>query len=208
MSDFSDAYKVTSTDRADKGVTGLPDTPGLSTGDMQARFDSLGNLAIDKFNAMLEAATDTVTNDGEKFPTSKAIVAYVSAMGGGDMVKAVYDTDDDGVVDNSEQLNGHGEEYYRNQYEITLPTSGYTSGSVTIWGESLTLYSIVISTDKDGNPLTNFTSGMTEDYPINVSGSQTDFNKLYAFSIGNGNVTFYLTSAPSTAFNVLIKEAI
>lgn len=93
-------------------------------------------------------------------------------------------------------------------YEIELPTTGYTSGTFTIWGESFTGYSITISSDHNGNPLTNFTSGMTEDYPINVSGSQTDFNKLYAFSIGNGNVTFYLTSAPSTAFNVLIKEAI
>lgn len=93
-------------------------------------------------------------------------------------------------------------------YIITLPTTGYTEGTWTIQDESFSGYNIVISTDKDGNPLTNFTSGMTEDYPINVSGSQTDFNKLYAFSIGNGNVTFYLTSAPSTAFNVLIKEAI
>ena len=93
-------------------------------------------------------------------------------------------------------------------YEIELPTTGYTSGTFTIWGESFTGYSITISSDHNGNPLTNFTSGMTEDYPINVSGSQTDFNKLYAFSIGSGNVTFYLTSAPSTAFNVLIKEAI
>ena len=93
-------------------------------------------------------------------------------------------------------------------YEIELPTTGYTSGTFTIWGESFTGYSITISSDHNGNPLTNFTSGMTEDYPINVSGSQTDFNKLYAFSIGTGNVTFYLTSAPSTAFNVLIKEAI
>ena len=93
-------------------------------------------------------------------------------------------------------------------YEIELPTTGYTSGTFTIWGESFAGYSITISSDHNGNPLTNFTSGMTEDYPINVSGSQTDFNKLYAFSIGNGNVTFYLTSAPSTAFNVLIKEAI
>ena len=93
-------------------------------------------------------------------------------------------------------------------YEIELPTTGYTSGTFTIWGESFTGYSITISSDHNGNPLTNFTSGMTEDYPINVSGSQTDFNKLYAFSIGNGNVTFYLTSAPSTSFNVLIKEAI
>ena len=93
-------------------------------------------------------------------------------------------------------------------YEIELPTTGYTSGTFTIWGESFTGYSITISSDHNGNPLTNFTSGMTEDYPINVSGSQTDFNILYAFSIGNGIVTFYLTSAPSTAFNVLIKEAI
>ena len=93
-------------------------------------------------------------------------------------------------------------------YEIELPTTGYTSGTFTIWGESFTGYSITISSDHNGNPLTNFTSGMTEDYPINVSGSQTDFNKLYAFSIGNGNVTFYLTATPSSSFRVLIKEAI
>lgn len=93
-------------------------------------------------------------------------------------------------------------------YEIELPTTGYTSGTFTIWGESFTGYSITISSDHNGNPLTNFTSGMNGDYPINISGSNMDFSKLYAFSIGNGNVTFYLTSAPSTAFNVLIKEAI
>lgn len=93
-------------------------------------------------------------------------------------------------------------------YEITLPTTGYTSGTFTIWGESFTGYSITISSDHNGNPLTNFTSGMTEDYPINVSGSATDFKKLYAFDIGNNNITFYMTAVPSSAFNVLIKEAI
>lgn len=93
-------------------------------------------------------------------------------------------------------------------YEIELPTTGYTSGTFTIWGESFTGYSITISSDHNGNPLTNFTSGMTADYPINISGSNSDFAKLYAFEIGSGNVTFYMTSAPSTAFNVLIKEAI
>lgn len=91
---------------------------------------------------------------------------------------------------------------------FTLPTSGYTSGSVSIWGETLTLYSITLDRDKDGYYINDFVSGMMEDYPVNVDGSAADFNKLYAFSIGNGNVTFYLTSAPSTAFNVLIKEAI
>ena len=91
---------------------------------------------------------------------------------------------------------------------FTLPTSGYTSGSVTIWGDTLTLYSITLDRDKDGYYINDFVSGMIEDYPVNVDGSAADFNKLYAFSIGSGNVTFYLTSAPSTAFNVLIKEAI
>jgi hypothetical protein len=208
MGDFQDSYKITSADRAGKGVTGLPDTPGLSTGDMQARFDSLGNLSIDKFNAVVDSVGDTITNDGLKLPTMKAIVAYVSAMGGGDMTKAVYDTDDDGVVDNSKLFDGKSVTDFINEYVITCPTSGYTSESVTIWGDTKTLAKIVISADKDGNPLTNFHSGMKEDYALNISGSASDFSKLYAHEIGEGEVTFYFTSAPTTAFNVLIREAV
>ena len=208
MGDFQDAYKITSADRAGKGVTGLPDTPGLSTGDMQARFDSLGNLSIDKFNAVVDSVGDTITNDGLKLPTMKAIVAYVSVMGGGDMTKAVYDTDDDGVVDNSKLFDGKPVTDFINEYVITCPTSGYTSESVTIWGDTKTLEKIVISADKDGNPLTNFHSGMKEDYALNISGSASDFSKLYAHEIGEGEVTFYFTSAPTTAFNVLIREAV
>jgi hypothetical protein len=208
MGNYQDTYKIKNSDRTGKGVTGLPDTPGLSTGDMQARFDSLGNLAIDKFNNMVDSVGDAVTNDDTKLPTMKAIVDYVVSMGGGDMTKAIYDTDNNGVVDNSEALNGHAETYFRNQYELTLPTSGYTDDTVTIWGESKAVKVITLTTDKDGATLDNFTSGMNEDYPVNISGSSADFAKLYAFEIGNQSVTFYMTDAPSTAFNVIIKEAI
>lgn len=208
MGDFQDAYKISSADRSGKGVTGLPDTPGLSTGDMQARFDSLGNLAIDKFNNLVDAVNDIVTNDPTKIPTMKAIVDYVISMGGGDMTKAVYDTDDDGVVDNSEALNGHGETYYRNQYTLSCPTSGYTEESVDIWGDTKTLQTIILTTDKDGATLDNFSSGMKADYPMNVNASFEDFKKLYAFAIGDQSVTLYFTEAPSTSFNVVIKEAI
>lgn len=207
MGDFQDAYKISSADRAGKGVTGLPDTPGLSTGDMQARFDSLGNLSIDKFNALVEAVGDTVTNDTTKLPTMAAIVAYVVSMGGGDMVKAVYDTNDDGVVEDSDKLAGHGPLYYRNQYVITCPTSGYMDEAVTVAGVSKTLKAIEISTDKDGNPLTNFTSGMNEDFPLDISNS-ADFGKLYCYEILTGKVKLYFTSAPTNAFNVLIREAV
>lgn len=208
MGNFQDAYKISSADRVNKGVTGLPDTPGLSTGDMQARFDSLANLSIDKFNTMLDSVGDTVVDDDTKLPTMAAIVDYVVAMGGGDMTKAVYDTDDDGVVDNSEQLNGHGETYYRNQYTLTCPTTGYTSESVDVWGTTKTLQTIILTTDKDGATLDNFASGMKADYPMNVDASLEEFKKLYAFAIGDQAVTLYFTEVPTASFHVVIKEAI
>lgn len=207
MGDFQDTYKITSADRTGKGVTGLPDTPGLSTGDMQTRFDSLGNLAIDKFNALVEAVGDTITNDTTKLPTMAAIVAYVVAMGGGDMTKAIYDTDDDGIVDNSEALEGHNSLYFKNQYSITLPTSGYTEETVTIWGETKTMQVLEITADKDGNPLTNFSAGMIADYPVNLTGTLDDFKKLYAVEIGATKVTVYCEEAPTASLNVLIREA-
>ena len=206
MGNFQDAYKISSADRTGKGVTGLPDTPGLSTGDMQARFDSLGNLAIDKFNNVVDNVGDVISNDDTKLPTMKAIVDYVVSMGGGDMTKAVYDTDDDGVVDNSEALEGHNALYFKNQYDITLPTSGYTEESVTIWGETKTMQVLTITSDKDGNPLTNFASDMIADYPINLTGTLEDFKKLYAVEIGLARVTVYCEEAPSTSLNVRIKE--
>ena len=207
MGNFQDAYKISSADRSGKGVTGLPDTPGLSTGDMQARFDSLGNLAIDKFNAVVDAVGDVISNDDTKLPTMAAIVAYVTMMGGGDMMKAVYDTDDDGIVDNSEALEGHNAVYFKNQYAITLPTSGYTEESVTIWGETKTLQVLTITADVDSNPLTNFATDMVADYPVNLTGTLEDFKKLYAVEIGSASVTVYLEEAPTTALNVLIREA-
>jgi hypothetical protein len=207
MGTFQDTYKITSADRADKGVTGLPDTPGLSTGDMQARFDSLGNLSTDKFNALVECVGGGITNDDTKLPTMADIVAYVVAMGGGDMTKAVYDTDDDGVVDNSEALEGHNALYFKNQYVITLPTAGYTEEEVTIWGETKTMQVMEITSDKDGNPLTNFAADMIADYPVNVTGTLEDFKKLYAVEIGASKVTVYCEEVPTASLNVMIKEA-
>lgn len=94
-------------------------------------------------------------------------------------------------------------------YILTIPTSGYSTVSKNIWNTGAKNYqAITISVDVNGNPLTNFHSGMKEDYPINIDGSQSDFGKLYAFEIGEGQVTFYFTSAPSSAFNVLIREAV
>ena len=47
----------------------------------------------------IESVENTVHDEESEIPTGKAIVAYVSHMGGGDMAKATYDRNDDGVAD-------------------------------------------------------------------------------------------------------------
>lgn len=50
--------KITDEDRAGKGNVGQPDTPGLTTAEMQEVMDSLPNLAIDKFNELIDALNE------------------------------------------------------------------------------------------------------------------------------------------------------
>lgn len=49
--------KITTQDRTGKGNVGLPDTPALTTAEMQEQMDSLANLMIDKFNDFIDALT-------------------------------------------------------------------------------------------------------------------------------------------------------
>lgn len=51
--------KITDEDRSGKGNVGQPDTPGLTTAEMQEVMDSLPNLAIDKFNELIDALNET-----------------------------------------------------------------------------------------------------------------------------------------------------
>ena len=50
---------ITDADREGKGNVGQPDTPALTTTEMQEQMDSLPNLVIDKFNELIEALEDT-----------------------------------------------------------------------------------------------------------------------------------------------------
>lgn len=134
---FQDTYKITAEDRQNKGVSGLPDTPNMTTAAIQERFDTLGNLSIDKFNALVDAASDTVDGSEDKFPTNKAVSELIEEMGGGDMLRAVYDTDRDGIVDNAENsqaLNGHADTYFGKASDVTTNAeniSTLTSGLAT-----------------------------------------------------------------------------
>jgi len=76
-----------------------------------------------------------VVNDDTVIPTAKDIVDYVSAIGNGDMMKAVYDTDNDGIVDNAENLGGKAPTEFVEYADLDATptedsTNGVTSGGV------------------------------------------------------------------------------
>ena len=47
--------RITAKQREGKGVMDLPDTPNMTATDLQARFDSLANLALDTINLLMDA---------------------------------------------------------------------------------------------------------------------------------------------------------
>ena len=74
--------KITEEDRQGLGNVGQPDTPGLTTAEMQAVMDSLPNLAIDKHNELVDALNDVraATNMGAEVPTGITAQANVQSI--------------------------------------------------------------------------------------------------------------------------------
>lgn len=79
--------KITSDDTAGKGNVGQPDTPALTTTEMQEQMDSLPNLIIEKYNELIDGLNDTTAagNIGMAIPsgvntTQATIQGVVYAM--------------------------------------------------------------------------------------------------------------------------------
>lgn len=66
-------------------------------------IDEYNNIRLDMDTTPTAYSVKPVTSDGIKHYVDNAI----SQAGGGDMLKAVYDTTGNGVVDNAEKVNGH-----------------------------------------------------------------------------------------------------
>lgn len=46
--------KITAEDLVNKGVTSLPDTPDMAASELKQRFDSLGNLCVQRINNLVD----------------------------------------------------------------------------------------------------------------------------------------------------------
>lgn len=187
--------KITTADTANKGVTGLEDTPALSTLAMQEKFDELSvDVIIPKHNTMIDELASVTSGKGadavgfdkgasglvsatagdairelkggvdEKADTSNVLTRdntsaftpdsnyepatkkYVDdtlvAIGAGDMAKAIYDTNNDGVVnvaDNAYMLGAQLPAYYAQSPKT------FTATVTTTWTGSAAPYTQTVA---------------------------------------------------------------
>lgn len=80
----------------------------------KATLDAIDALTKQAYDALVttfsgKTVEQTVTNDADKLPSGAAVVAYVSSLGGGDMLKSRYDTNDDGTVDSADYATNAGD---------------------------------------------------------------------------------------------------
>jgi hypothetical protein len=154
--------------------------------------------------------------------------------GAGDMEKRIYDTDNDGVVDNSEQLEGHGASYFATASDLTAhaaSTAHVSASERTKWdGYESQLYSLPkFTASLPSNGWTDQTgyytqtvavTGMTASlipavYLSTTAGAKDEdleeaFGHLYRVESGSGTLTFYADEEPTENISLIgfmIKEA-
>lgn len=120
--------KISDYEISQYGVKSAPDTlkaeGNVTPRDIKHIFDRLPEFIAQKFNAFVDYVAGSFYT---KEQTEKAISDRVTAIGSADMQKAVYDSDNDGVVDramsavvaeNALSLNGQPAEYYAAKAEV------------------------------------------------------------------------------------------
>lgn len=132
--------------------TDLADKPTIDTALSNTSTNAVQNKAIytelgKKVNTsdIKDNLTSTDTNKPLSAAQGKAlkdaidgITTDIGNLGGGDMMKATYDTNNSGVVDDAEKLDGQAASYYENVYYCAAQSSATESATweVTVTGKS------------------------------------------------------------------------
>lgn len=121
---------------------------GLTINDEVLSVDLVNELTSEATNKALTAAQGKALKDA-----IDAINENAGEMGKGDMMKAIYDVDGDGIVDNAAQLEGHSASYFAVAGNV-LPTSGGTvKGQLKIQSGDV-IGAIIIGADVKATTLT------------------------------------------------------
>ena len=168
-------------------VVGQPDVPGLSTREMQESVEYMPrNLLLPKLNEVVGAVNQCYT----KAETDKAIAGKVTEIGAGDMAKAVYDPNGEGLNFTDLRMAMRNVAVLQTDVgnlkyvTVSLPASGW-SGSAP--------YTQTVSV-----------SGMTADWvpgvPTAVLGSSVEVSALLAATEALGCIKMITSAAGTLTF--------
>lgn len=245
---FTDGTSTTFTVENGKGISGIEKT--ATTGLVDTYTITLNDSTTSTFTVTNGNGIASVTQTGGSHiagqydtytitytdGTTSTFQVYNGANGegSGDMEKRIYDTNDDGVVDNAEQLEGHGASYFATASDLATheaDTSHITAAERTLWNSyGNKLYSLpkftasLLSsgwTDQSGyyTQTVNVTGMTAEITPaislVTAAGAKDDdlweaFGRLYRVESAAGTLTFWADEEPTEDISLMgfmIKEA-
>jgi hypothetical protein len=121
-----------------------------------------------------------------------ASIADIAASGGGDMLKATYDTDDNGIVDNSEKLGGQEPSFYDQSAHVARTDNPH-------------------GVDKADVGLGNADNSSDADKPISTATQTALDTKIEGFTAGTGihiggsSLSPTISATPQTSAGILSR---
>ncbi len=196
----------------------------LKVGQLQSLILNSGNSAntatLKAAGSMDESVTYTLppTPSAGSFLKTDALgnLSWGSPSGSGDMTKASYDIDQNGVVDNAEKLGGQLPSYYQNATNISsgtiddarLSANAQSGVGAANAGTNLNSPSTIVKRDGSGNfTAGTITANLTGNVAGNVSGSAASFTGALSGEVtGNQGSTVIANSAVTS--NKIASSAI
>lgn len=128
-----DNYKITDTEIRENSVDSQPHHISGDAEKIQKIFDALPTLIANKFNAFVGAVSAKFKSYYTKEEVVAAIDNKVVAIGSGDMATAIYDTDKDGTVNDSDRLGGELPSHYATAEQLAamMPKANFEFDEAT-----------------------------------------------------------------------------
>ena len=175
-------YKITDSDVSTKGVVNAPDKLTGTAAENKAVFDRLIREAVkDKFNDLIDELVEEITAKmdapasmgevGQYLRVGIGGIEWGTPEGGGDMLMSVYDTDEDGRVDEADEaLTCSG--------NAATATKLKTARTLTIKDNGQTHAGAAVSFDGSGNVILRLPSTIAADFIGALTGNADTATKL------------------------------
>lgn len=185
--------KIETADLAGIGVIGLADTPQLSTGDMQAKFEETArSVIIPKFNKAMDELPEVRTGALDSFPrpgVEGKIYIDITVI---PSLMYVWNPElEDYVLAGGAGSTGSAEGY---DMTVTVPASGWSADaphSQTVMAPGLGVNMAVV--------LAQVTLGA-----IATETEKEEYSFISGYEQGNGSVVFYASKRPSIDLKIRI----